>query len=79
MPPQFPSLRGRALLKVLTCDKLGYEVVRQRGSHRQLASSNGYPPLTFAFGDNDMIGPTMVKKVLMQSVGLTDEEVLEVL
>jgi predicted RNA binding protein YcfA (HicA-like mRNA interferase family) len=76
---QVPSLRGRDLLKVLRSDRLGYSIVRQKGSHRRLVSSTGYPPLTFAFGDNEMIGPTMVKKVLMQGVGLTEEEVVEVL
>ena len=67
------------MLKALGGEKLRYRVDRQRGSHRVLVSDQGYPRLVFAFGDNEMLGPTMVKKILTQGVGLSEEEALEVL
>lgn len=67
------------MLKVLEGPKLQYSVVRQRGSHRILNSAAGYPPLTFAFSDNEMLGPVMVKRILTQGVGLSEDEAMEVL
>ena len=34
MPPELPQISGRQLVKLLV--KLGYEIVRQRGSHMRL-------------------------------------------
>lgn len=67
------------MLRVLSGERFQYEVVRQRGSHRILRSATGYPPLTFAFGDSESIGPVMVKRILTKGVGLSEEEAMEVL
>ena len=50
-----PSLRARKL-RTLLQRELGYETVRQKGSHRTLHNSHGYPPLTWAWDDGDMMG-----------------------
>lgn len=78
MGNQIPSMKARALLAVLKREPLCYSVTRQKGSHRRLESPS-YPPLLFAFHDGDTIGATMVKKILINSVGLTAEEVSAIL
>ena len=73
---EFPSLKGRALLRVLQREPLAYRIVRQRGSHRILHSPNGYPPLTLAFHESVSIGGAMVRKVLVHDVGLVESDAL---
>lgn len=67
-------MKGRKLLRVLTREPLSYEVVRQRGSHRQLRSPKNYPPLTFSFHDSATIPPGLVRKILTKDIGLSEEE-----
>jgi predicted RNA binding protein YcfA (HicA-like mRNA interferase family) len=76
MPNPFPSLRARAMLAVLQ-GKLGYEIERQRGSHRRLVAG-GRPPLTFAFHDSESLSPGVVRDILVKQVGLSHDEALEV-
>lgn len=73
---QFPAVKQRDLLKALQF--LGYETVRQRGSHQKM-EAEGRPSLTFAFHPGKEIGPRAVQKVLVQDVGLTQEEALAIL
>jgi predicted RNA binding protein YcfA (HicA-like mRNA interferase family) len=68
---RFPSLKAPRLLSILSRDPLRYRVVRQRGSHRKL-EADGYPPLTFAFHDADSVPGGMVKKILVDQVGLDE-------
>ena len=57
---QWPSTRGRALLQAL--QRIGWLVKRQSGSHRTL-SRPGWPDYTFAFHDNEDVGPRMLSRV----------------
>lgn len=75
----FPSLKTAELERVelervLRGKPLQYQVVRQTGSHRKLESPNGYPPLILAFHSSRTIPPNVVRKILVQDVGLTEEE-----
>ena len=73
---QFPSLKARQLLAILSREPLAYAVVRQQGSHRRLQSTNGYPPLSFAWHDGATIPPGLVRKVLVKDVGLSEAAAL---
>lgn len=73
--PGFPSLRARRL-RTLLQRELGYEVVRQKGSHRQMRAP-GLQPITFAFSDGDAIGAVMVRRILL-STGISEEKAREV-
>ncbi len=75
----FPSLKGRELFAVLRREPLAYDVARQKGSHRTLESSNGYPKLMFSFHNNATIPPGLVRKVLVRDVGLDEARALELL
>lgn len=75
--PRFPSLKARALMRLLTRE-LGYEVVRQRGSHRTLRA-NGRPQILFAYHDGASLAPGIVADVLCKQVGLDTETALALL
>ncbi|MBS1888937.1 MAG: type II toxin-antitoxin system HicA family toxin [Actinobacteria bacterium] len=59
----FPSMKARRLLAVLERQPLGYEVVRQSGSHRRMQSPD-HPPLIFAFHNGATIPAGLVRKIL---------------
>jgi predicted RNA binding protein YcfA (HicA-like mRNA interferase family) len=70
---RFPSLKARALLAVLCREPLNYRVVRQVGSHRRLEAPDR-PPLMLAFHERATVAPGLVRKILVDDVGLTEEE-----
>jgi predicted RNA binding protein YcfA (HicA-like mRNA interferase family) len=74
----FPSLKARQLLAVLTREPLDYRVVRQSGSHRRLKAP-GRPAITFAFHDRRTLRPREVRDVLVSQVGLAEHEALHLL
>lgn len=74
----FPSVKARTLLKVLSRKPLGYRVVRQSGSHRRLEAP-GRPPITFSFHDAQTVRPSTVRKILCHHVGLSEHEALKLL
>lgn len=71
---QFPALKAQRLLAVLLREPLGYEILRQRGSHRRLRSRNGFPDVAFSYHDGASIPPGAVRKVLVMDVGLSEDE-----
>ena len=68
------SLKAKQLLKVLKRKPLCYSVVEQVGSHRKLESKNGYPPIDFVYHDKVEVPPGLVRRMLCQRVGLTEQE-----
>jgi predicted RNA binding protein YcfA (HicA-like mRNA interferase family) len=74
----FPSLKAKQLMKVLRRKPLRYSVVSQRGSHRKL-EAEGYPAINFAFHDKDEVPPGLVRQILVQRVGLSEQEALELI
>lgn len=72
---QFPSLKAREVLALLTRSPLGYVVVRQRGSHRQLRA-NGYGPVLFSYHDGRTVPPRVLRKILVEDVGLDEDHAL---
>jgi predicted RNA binding protein YcfA (HicA-like mRNA interferase family) len=57
--------------------QLGYEVVRQEGSHCVLRAK-GRPQIVFAFHDGATVSPRVVRAILVQQAGLTLAEAEEV-
>ena len=76
MGVNYPSMKPSDLLRIL--GKLGYEEDRRAGSHRRL-KAGGRPDLTFAFHDGQTIPPGLVRKILTKDVGLSEEEIREIL
>jgi len=78
-PPAAPNVTGwAALLTVLLREPLRYSIVRQNGSHRVLRSG-GRPPLLFSYHGGATVPPGVVRKILVQTVGLDEDEALELL
>lgn len=75
--PRFPSMKARALFRILTRD-LGYEVARQTGSHRILKAP-GRPRVVFAHHDGKSLAPGMVADILCKQAGLDTETALSLL
>lgn len=72
----YPSMKSSDLLRILAA--LGYSEDRRAGSHRRM-KADGRPPLTFAFHDGQTIPPGLVRKILIKDVGLTENEIQEML
>ena len=76
--PQFPSLKGRELERVLLRAPLNYSVARQTGSHRRFVAA-GRPSLTFSYLGCSTMVPGVVRKIVVKDVGLTEEQALKLL
>jgi predicted RNA binding protein YcfA (HicA-like mRNA interferase family) len=72
---QFPSVKTERLLSVLA--GLGYVTVRQKGSHRQMYCEASGKRITVSAHDGRELSPTVVKKILVKDVGLSEEEALD--
>jgi predicted RNA binding protein YcfA (HicA-like mRNA interferase family) len=76
--PDFPSMRGRELVRHLKRQPLGYRLDPGRstsGSHQTYISER-FPTLLLAFHDNADIAPGLARKILTRDVGLTKDEAL---
>lgn len=74
----YPSLKAKQMLAILTKEPLAYRVARQSGSHRTLESPE-WPRLVFAFHDKATIPPGLVRSLLEKKVGLTPDQAAEIL
>lgn len=74
MATKFPALKPAQLLALLQREPLGYEIVRQRGSHRKLRSRNGHPDIGFSFHGPITLPGGLVRKILVGDVGLSEDE-----
>jgi predicted RNA binding protein YcfA (HicA-like mRNA interferase family) len=52
--------------------RIGWRVVREKGSHRAL-QRDGWEPTTFAFHDNVELGPKMLARIAKET-GLTPDD-----
>jgi predicted RNA binding protein YcfA (HicA-like mRNA interferase family) len=64
------ATKARRVLAALL--KIGWSIQRQRGSHRRLVRA-GWPPITFAFHDDDELGSVMLAKIA-KDTGLTPDD-----
>ncbi len=75
---QFPSVKASALLGVLMREPLAYVIVRQNGSHRVLRAPD-LPLVLFSYHDGATVPPGVVRKILVRTVGLSEDEALSLL
>jgi len=68
--PAWGSAKASAVLAALL--RIGWQVVRQRGSHKVL-SRDGWPDFVFAFHDREEIGPRMLARIAKHT-GLTPDD-----
>jgi predicted RNA binding protein YcfA (HicA-like mRNA interferase family) len=66
----WPASKAKRVLAAL--EKIGWQVKRQRGSHRFLTRPE-WPAYEFAFHDHDEIGPRMLARIAKRT-GLRPED-----
>jgi predicted RNA binding protein YcfA (HicA-like mRNA interferase family) len=66
----WPATRARRVLAAL--QRIGWQIRRQRGSHRVLAKE-GMPDFVFAFHEREEIGPRMLSRIARHT-GLRPED-----
>jgi predicted RNA binding protein YcfA (HicA-like mRNA interferase family) len=71
-------MKAKSFLRVLERRPLNYRIVRQTGSHRRLLSPD-YPPLVFAYHDQETVRPQAVRKILVRDIGLAEDEARKLL
>ena len=67
---EWPAAKARRVLGALL--NLGWDIKRQKGSHRILGKS-GWTDYTFAFHDREEIGPRMLAR-MAKHTDLTPED-----
>jgi predicted RNA binding protein YcfA (HicA-like mRNA interferase family) len=70
---RIPVLTSREVIAILS--RLGFEEVRQRGSHKQFRHSDGRRTTVPVHGGRD-ISPLLLRQII-RDVGLTVEEFLK--
>lgn len=70
---QFPSLKGKKIIKIL--NRAGFEVIRVRGSHHFLKHSVGRSTVV-PVHSGETIGPGLLSKIL-RDCELTHDEFLK--
>lgn len=65
----WPAAKARRVLAALL--RIEWKIKRQSGSHRTL-EREGWPDFTFAFHDDEEIGPAMLARIAKRT-GLTPE------
>ena len=76
--PIFPTIKARELLRILQRKPLSCSIMRTRGSHRTLITPAG-GTFQYAHHDAKELSGHQVRKVLIDDLGLSEKEALEVL
>ncbi|MDY6908787.1 MAG: type II toxin-antitoxin system HicA family toxin [Thermodesulfobacteriota bacterium] len=58
---QWPSTKARKVLSALL--RIGWTIKRQSGTSHRVLSRPGWPDFTFAFHDQEEIGPRMLARI----------------
>ena len=73
---KYPSKKGGDVLRLL--QSLGYRVERTKGSHSWLVAP-GRPSLLYAFHRGVTVPPHALRHILEREVGLSKDEIAELL
>lgn len=69
MSDRWPSIKARALVRILEREPCSCELLRQEGSHRRYRSATGQT-FTFSYHDSVTVTGSVVRKILVRDVGL---------
>jgi predicted RNA binding protein YcfA (HicA-like mRNA interferase family) len=76
MNPKLPVISGRQAVKAF--ERIGYRIVRQRGSHIRLREDTNPDHLPLTIPDHRTLKPGLLRQ-LLRDAGLTVEEFLDLL
>jgi predicted RNA binding protein YcfA (HicA-like mRNA interferase family) len=68
---QWPSTKARLVLAALF--RIGWAIKRQSGTSHRVLSRPGWPDFTFAFHDQEEIGPRMLGRIAKRT-GLAPDD-----
>ena len=71
MSPKLPTVSGRETIKVL--QRIGYQIVRQRGSHIRLRDETNPNHLPLTVPDHRTLKPGLLRKILRDADLATDK------
>ena len=71
MNPKLPVVSGRQVISVL--ERIGYRVVRQRGSHVRLRDETNPNHLPLTVPDHKTLKPGLLRRILRDSELTVDE------
>ena len=76
MSPRLPSVSGRKLIRVLK--QIGYDIVRQRGSHIRLRDEADPDHLPLTVPNHKTVKPGLLRKIL-RDANLSVDEFIDLL
>ena len=76
MSPKLPILSGRQVIRVL--ERIGYQIVRQKGSHIRLRDENDPEHLPITVPDHRTLKPGLLRQIL-RDANLTVDEFVDLL
>jgi predicted RNA binding protein YcfA (HicA-like mRNA interferase family) len=76
MSPKLPAVSGRQVVRVL--ESVGYQVIRQRGSHLRLRDESEPEHLPVTVPDHKTIKPGLLRQIL-RDANLTVDEFVDLL
>ncbi len=68
---RWPSTKARLVLAALL--RIGWSMKRQSGTSHRVLSRSGWPDFSFAFHENEEIGPRMLARIASRT-GLTPDD-----
>ena len=68
----YPTLKFRKVLSLV--QRIGYQQVRQSGSHRWL-EADGRPPIVLAYHDGSDVPARALRQLLENQIGLSEPEI----
>jgi len=71
MSPKLPTVSGRQVIRAL--ERIGYYVVRQRGSHIRLRDETNPEHLPLTVPDHKTVKPGLLRKILRDASLSVDE------
>ena len=76
MSPKLPVVSGRQVIRVL--ERIGYQIVRQKGSHIRLRDENNPEHLPITVPDHRTLKPGLLRQIL-RDANLTVDEFVDLL
>jgi len=76
MSPKLPVVSGHQVIRVL--ERIGYQIVRQKGSHIRLRDENDPEHLPITVSDHRTLKPGLLRQIL-RDANLTVDEFVDLL
>ncbi|MGV8118361.1 MAG: type II toxin-antitoxin system HicA family toxin [Candidatus Xenobiia bacterium LiM19] len=76
---KFPSMKSKKMRGILERSPLNYSVAHRVGSHCKYVSASGYPDIRYTYHDKDTLSGSTVRDILVDMIGLSETEALNLI